>query len=267
VGAPRQAPWEVTAVRYGTRTTTKAECYLGYDTYGEPDGALAMDYFFYLVSNGEQTVLVDTGFAPDVGSRRGRTCLVPPLEAMERLGAPPRSIADVLITHFHYDHIGNAQAFPDAKLAVPRRELEFWTGPLANRPQFAAHVEAPEVAHLAGAHREGRLRLLGAREEIAPGITTIQVGGHCPGQVIVLVEGSGGPIVLTSDALHYYDELELDRPFALLVDLEEVYAAYVLLRDLASVPGTRLVAGHDPTVLDRFPHVTDGGETLGVRIR
>lgn len=259
--------WEVTAVRYATRDTTKGECYLGYELYGEPDEPIVMDYFFYLLSDGRRTVLVDTGFDPDAGTRRGRTCLVPPLEALSRLGISRGSISQVLITHFHYDHVGNAHAFPDAELVVPRRELEFWTGPLAARPHFAIHVEAPEIEHLAAAHRDGRLRLLGPREEVTSGITTLHVGGHCPGQLIVLVEGSGGPIVLASDAAHYYDELELDRPFAVMVDLEEMYAGYALLRNLAAQPGTRLVAGHDPAVLDRFPHVADGDATLGVRVR
>jgi glyoxylase-like metal-dependent hydrolase (beta-lactamase superfamily II) len=259
--------WEVTAVRYATRTTTKAECYLGYESYGEPDEALGMDYFFYVVSNEAETLLIDTGFAPAPGSRRGRTTLVPPLDALARLGIHPATISRVLITHFHYDHIGNVPAFPAAQLLVPGRELDFWTGRLANRPQFAVHVEAPEIEHIADADRAGRVRRLGAREDVAPGIATHHVGGHCPGQQIVVVNGADGPIVLASDAVHYYEELDLDRPFSVLVDLEELYEGYILLRELAAAPGATLLAGHDPAVLDRFPHVTDGDGVLGVRVR
>ena len=118
--APLEAArWEVTAVRYATRSTTKADCYLGYELYGEADDPLVMDYFFYVLSDGFRTLLVDTGFAPAAGSRRGRTSLVPPLDALGRLGVAPESVSQVLVTHFHYDHIGNVAAFPAAELLVP----------------------------------------------------------------------------------------------------------------------------------------------------
>ena len=203
----------MTAVRYATRDTSKADCYLGYEMYGEADEPLAMDYYFYVLSNGSRNLLVDTGFALEAGTRRGRTCIVPPLEALARLGFAAESISEVLITHFHYDHVGNVAAFPEAELLVPDRELEFWTGPLADRPHFAAYVEATEIdAHRRGASWRARsvprrARKCGAR------ITTMHVGGHCPGQLIVVVNGIEGPIVLTSDAVHYYEELDLDRPF------------------------------------------------------
>jgi hypothetical protein len=58
--------------------------------------------------------------------------------------------------------------------------------------------------------------------------------------------------VLASDALHFYEEVERDRPFAILADLPAMYRAYDTLAQLASQPGTHLVAGHDPAVRDRF---------------
>ena len=149
--------WDVTAVRYATRDTSKADCYLGYEMYGEADEPLAMDYYFYVLSNGSRNLLVDTGFALEAGTRRGRTCIVPPLEALARLGFAAESISEVLITHFHYDHIGNVAAFPDAELLVSDRELAFWTGPLADRPHFAAYVEATgDRPHRRGASRRAR---------------------------------------------------------------------------------------------------------------
>ena len=62
----------------------------------------------------------------------------------------------------------------------------------------------------------------------------------------------GGTAVLASDALHFYEEVERDRPFAILADLPAMYRAYDTLAQLASQPGTHLVAGHDPAVRDRF---------------
>jgi len=64
--------------------------------------------------------------------------------------------------------------------------------------------------------------------------------------------GNGGTAVLASDALHFYEEVERDRPFAILADLPAMYRAYDTLAQLAAQPGTHLVAGHDPAVRARF---------------
>ena len=43
---------------------------------------------------------------------------------------------------------------------------------------------------------------------------------------MLAVETARGPVVLASDAVHYYEELELERPFEILVDLDAMGAAY-----------------------------------------
>src|SRR5262249_52544058 len=180
--------FEVVAVRYATRETTKSECYYRYWTYGEPDAPIRMDYYFWILRGGGETVLVDTGFAPESGTRRGRTCLCEPLEALRRLGIDPGSVSLVVLTHLHYDHTGNLEAFPDAELVVQRRELEFWPGPMASRFQFAGIVEHAEIDQVLEAERAGRARVIEGKAEIAPGILALDVGGHSPGQQVTVVE-------------------------------------------------------------------------------
>ena len=48
--------YQVTIVKYGTRSTVRSEVYLNYHVYGEPDGPIGMDYFFWLVRNRERTI-------------------------------------------------------------------------------------------------------------------------------------------------------------------------------------------------------------------
>ena len=40
---------EVLIVRYGARTTTRSDVFLNYHAYGEPDGPMEMDYFFWVI--------------------------------------------------------------------------------------------------------------------------------------------------------------------------------------------------------------------------
>lgn len=250
--------YEVLAVRYGTRIARKAESYLNYHVYGEPDAAQPMDYFFWVVRNADTTVVVDCGFDPEVGRRRGRKTLIHPVEALRGLGIDPQTVSQLVVTHAHYDHIGNLDAFPAAEIVIARREYEFWTGPYADRVQFAHSTEAAELARLAKAGADGRLRLVEDSLDVAPGLELVVVGGHTPGQLVAQVAVSDGAVVLAADALHFYEELEWDRPFFVVSDLLEMYRGFDLLREMTADPGRRLVAGHDTEVGARYPDRLDG---------
>ncbi len=250
---------EVLAVRYGHRVTSRAESYLNYHLYGEPDEDLDIDYYFWVIRDtvtGE-TILIDTGFSPQAGDRRRRAHWTTPAQVLpEQLGIAPEDVKTIVISHAHWDHTGNIHQFPHAQLVLAEAEYAFWTGPIAGRRHFAAHAEPADIADLAVAREQDRLTLFTGQLTLAEGIELVEVGGHTPGQAIATVAtASGGTVVLASDAVHFYEEVERDRPFAIVADLPAMYRAYDTLAQLASQPDTRLVAGHDPLVRERFaPH-------------
>jgi glyoxylase-like metal-dependent hydrolase (beta-lactamase superfamily II) len=221
--------------------------------YGEPDADLDIDYYFWVIRDGRGVFLVDSGFAPEVGDRRRRVHFTTPAEALPGLGIAPEDVTAIVITHAHWDHTGNVRQFPRAQVVMTEAEYDFWTSPIADREQFAAHREPEEIALLRRAREQDRLTLFTGQHTLAPGVELIEVGGHTPGQLIAAVTtGNGGAAVLASDALHFYEEVERDRPFAILADLPAMYRAYDTLAQLAAQPGTHLVAGHDPAVRARF---------------
>jgi glyoxylase-like metal-dependent hydrolase (beta-lactamase superfamily II) len=255
---------EVLAVRFGHRVTSRVQSYLNFHHYGEPDEDLDIDYFFWVIKEADGgATLVDTGFAPEVGARRRRASFTTPAEVLPALGIAPDDVHTIVITHAHWDHTGNIRQFPQASVVMTQAEYGFWTSPMAAREQFAAHAEPPEIALLTTAAEQGRLNLISGQYTLPGGIDLIEVGGHTPGQLIVSVPTPAGTAVLASDALHFYEEAEKDRPFAILADLPAMYRTYDLLNDLAGQPGTHLVAGHDPVVRQRFaahpsgPDITD----------
>lgn len=263
------ASGEVLAVRYGTRTTTCAESYLNWHVYGEPDAEFTMDYFFWVIHDDHgRTTLLDCGFAPDVGRRRNRELLVDPISALTALGIDPAGLTRLVVSHAHYDHVGNLDRLPATEVVMTRRELEFWTGPHAGRVQFAHATEAPELATLARAHADGRVTTFDGRLDLGGGVELIEVGGHTPGQLVALAPVPGGRAVLAADALHFYEELSADRPFFVVADLEAMYSGFDLLGELAAPADHVLVAGHDAEVGRRFPGRVSGTgiEDLVIRI-
>jgi glyoxylase-like metal-dependent hydrolase (beta-lactamase superfamily II) len=249
----------IVAIKYGSYTVRKSEVFLRYGLYGQPDAEIGMDYFFWVIADRDRVVLVDTGYAPAVGICRGRVNVGTPVEMLRALGVEPHSVSKIVLTHLHYDHIGNLREYPTADILLQRDEWDFWTGPYANRLQYSCLMEKDEMAVLIRAHEEGRICLLDGDSEIVPGVRTVLVGGHTPGQQIVIVEESGRRAVLASDSMHYYEQLERDLPLAVVSDVQGMYRGYDLLKELAGSPSTALIAGHDPRVEYLFPQTPTAG--------
>ena len=94
--------------------------------------------------------------------------------------------------------------------------------------------------------------------EVAPGVVVEVVGGHTPGQCVVRVATSEGDVLLASDAVHFYEEYERDCLFTSVADLVDMYAAFDRIRRLlADGSISHLVAGHDPSTLQRFSPVAE----------
>lgn len=263
---PPAGRWQVFALRYATRPSSRADVFYRYHEYGEPDGPQEMAYYLWLLRNRDSVVLVDTGYSAEGGRRRGRGHLIAPLDALRRMGVAPADVDLVVNTHLHYDHTGHLAAFADAPLLVSATELEVWGSGLARRAHYAAHIETAEIAHVLERAGAGEVTVMGAEHIVAPGITAVEVGGHSPGQTILLVDGEQAPVVLASDAVHFYEEVERDRACGVLVDLERVYRSYDTVRAVVADRGARLLAGHDPTVMDRFSRLPGPDAELGVRV-
>lgn len=241
--------WTVRAVRYATRVTPKSAVFHDFAAYGEPDGPFRTDYFFWLLSRETETILVDVGFGAGTAARMQRDMVRDPVHALRDLGVR----ADrVLLTHLHWDHTANPELFADVELLVPEAELAFWSGPLGRHPLFAPHTRARDLAAVARAEREGRLTPLAADAAVAPGIRAITVGGHSAGQSVLEVRTAAGPVILASDAFHFYEEYELRRPFAVCADLVGALRAFDVLRELSGDGRHAMLAGHDPQVMERF---------------
>lgn len=254
--------FEVYAVRYATRDARSDENFHGGDPHDAP---MPMDYFVWAAVSAEHTVVVDAGFTAEVAKRRGRDHLLCPTEGLRELGIDCSRVPYVVLTHLHYDHVGNLDKFPGATFVVQDEEMAFWTGRYAGRGHFRTLVEPDDVLHLVRENFEGRLRFVDGDEEILPGIEVFKAGGHSAGLQMARIRTARGRVVLASDAAHFYRNIEEDRPFSIVTDLPRMYDAFDLARSLADSPNL-VVPGHDPLVMGRFPSAGEGLEGVAVRV-
>src|SRR5579862_9008525 len=133
--------YRIYAVRYGHRDAVPAWEAFHKEHAAPPDG---MDYFVWAITDGQRTVVVDTGFGEAEGVRRGRTFLRSPAAGLALLGIDATTVEHVVLSHFHYDHIGGQALFPRATFYVQSAEMQFYTGRDATRPAFRGSIYLPD---------------------------------------------------------------------------------------------------------------------------
>lgn len=254
---------EVYAIKFAEHVGTQGDYFFA----ARPDAhevPWPIDYFVWLLRSTDGDIVVDAGFSAATAARRGRTHLRSPAEALGLLGVDAATVPLVILSHFHYDHVGDLAAFPAARFVVQDREMAFWTGRYASRAEFRHVVEVADVHELLSANYDGRLWFVDGDEELVDGVEVCLIEGHTAGIQAVRVQTERGPVVLAVDASHFYANIERDAPFAILHSLAGMYGGFDRLRRLAGRHGT-IVPGHDPEILRRFESVP-GLEGIAARI-
>jgi len=246
--------YEVFAVRYAHVDRRSSENFLGGDV---PDVAMPMDYFVWVLRGRGRTVVVDTGFDQALAAKRGRQLLHPVDEGLAAIGLDHAEVADIVITHMHYDHCGNTHLFPNARFHVQDLEMRYATGRLMRHAAVAAGYEPADVATMVRRVFENRVVFHDEQEStLFPGISLHRMGGHTMGLQAVRVNTRRGHVLLISDGAHFYANFAQRRAFPVLYDLPELLESYLRAEQLASSPA-HIIPGHDPQVWQRYPAPDD----------
>ena len=245
-----QSVW---SVKYGERVVHKRDVFHDYGQYRLPDGDLDMDYNFWVMRAGDSIVLMDTGY--DIAARDwlGEISVTPTPDGLRMIEVDPLDVDMVITSHFHYDHIGYLGLFERAQVVSGQKEYDYWFAKRAANALKGEFTTEENLVPIEKAEKEGRLRLISEEAEVFPGITVYQVGGHCPGETIALVDTEKGPLILASDAAHFYEQLEHGWPFFAFTDLEEMRNALAFIRKLAEDRGATVIPGHDGRTRQKFP--------------
>jgi N-acyl homoserine lactone hydrolase len=216
-----------------------------------------------LVAHPRGRLLFDTGLHVDTridmvgryGEERARRFTIHSgpdddvVSQLTRLGLGPADVTHVANSHWHFDHCGGNEFFPEATVLVQAREM--------------AAARSPEVL------AEGRYRpsppdfehplryqaIDGEHDVFGDGtVVLIPTYGHTPGhQSLLLRPDRATRLVLTADACYTRENMDRDILPTVVWDEPEMAHSLRRLRDLRDGQGATTLYGHDPEQWQTLP--------------
>lgn len=254
--------YEVYAIKYGRHERNASANFLGGDPH---DGPMPLDYFVWLVRGEGCEIVVDTGFNVATAARRQRRIMRPVEQGLADMGVDVAKVKDVVITHLHYDHVGNFDLFPAATFHLQDLEMQYATGRCMAVEAMRHAYDVEDVVGMVRRVYAGRVRFHEGDGEIAPGVTVHHVGGHTMGLQVVRIATRRGWVVLASDASHFYANMEQQRPFPIVYNVGDMVDGWRRARSLAD-SDAHVIPGHDPLVMERYPAPSKALEGLVARL-
>ena len=151
--------------------------------------------------------------------------------------------------------------FPKARVWVQKDELEYYAGSAWQSRRTHGGIDPDDVLAAVKLNVVGKMGLVkGDAQEILPGITCYTGGKHTYASQFVSVHTRSGTVILASDNVYLYENLEKHIPIASTFargDSSVNLEAQDRMRQIASDPKL-ILPGHDPDIFTRYPTPGNG---------
>jgi len=248
--------YEVYAIRYATlQGFHSGDLVAG----GDRTRQFAIPCMIWLIRGDGRNILVDSGFYREQFFKQWKvTDFEKPSDTLKRLNLKPEDITDLVLTHMHWDHADGVDLFPKARVWIQKAEYEYYTGEAWQSRRTHGGIDPDDVLALVKLNTDGRVTFVdGDAREILPGVTCYTGGKHTYASQYLTVSTAKGAVVLASDNIYLYENLEKHAPIAGALDADSNLRAQDRIRTLASDPRL-IVPGHDPAVFTKFPNPAPG---------
>lgn len=211
----------------------------------------------FLIVHPKGTLLWETGAVPDsawtpngrvqpvavtiTGNQQRTVTMIRSLRAqLAELGYSPADITFLALSHLHWDHTANANAFAGSTWLVPKAERDAMFG--ATPPPLSQPVNYAAL-------KNSRTVIVGLPTHDVFGDGTVvlrSAPGHTPGhQLLELRLAQTGNVVLSGDLYHHPEARTLQRVPAIEFDTAQSRASRATIEALLAQSGAQLWIQHD----------------------
>ena len=252
--APQAAPLQLWRLDCGDFVMKRFGAWFS-DTFQYPAGARKLVGSCYLIRNGQQWMLWDTGLTDELVGRsfdtpdQTMTVKRSLVDQLKQLGLKPSDIGTVGISHYHADHTGQALHFPNARLLIGQGDWEaLKTGSDDNLKMAQGHLahwlkgpgKAQPVARDLDVFGDGRVLMLA-------------MPGHTPGHTALAVRLASGPVLLSGDQYHFAEAVTNKSVPSFNTNRADTLASHDRFDRIAANVKAKVIIQHEPRDVAKLP--------------
>ena len=236
--AQQQPLYEVYALKYAVlaRPTPISD----WVQDGPTKDSINIAFVFWLIKgNNGKNILVDAGCSADLPNAVdfGLTAAMRPDSVLLQTNVKAEAVTDIIISHPHWDHINGISLFPNAQIWIQKEDYNYYTGQAWQKGSNRGGFVKQDMLRLVDMNVSGKVTLVdGDSKEIIPGITVYTGSKHTYESQYVLVRSGNNRILIASDNVWVYDNLNrmLPPPPYGTYDAKAYVAAMQRMKTLAS---------------------------------
>lgn len=226
------------------------------DTYDYKGRSQTLTDSCYVIQHDRDYMIWDTGLpagmlnAPlDPAAPMQPTLAVTVPQQLEQIGVKPGAVSTVGISHYHFDHVGQAADFPKAKLLIGKLDLDAMkSDPLP----FAVMPDLLKPWLQDGSPVEP---LTGDKDVFGDGsVVMLTMPGHTPGSYALLVNlKKTGPVLLSGDIVHFEEQFKKEGVPPFNTNRAQSLASMDRMQHMAKTLKATLVVQHDANDVRKLP--------------
>lgn len=186
----------------------KLQAYKALEGYSFRKDKIPSPFNLMLIESENRKILIDTGIGYSdepylIGNNefvwKGKM-----LQLLQEINIKSDEITDVVITHFHPDHLGGIFSqqgilnFPNAIFHLPLKEYEYWVSEEAiNQPSYFHLFIEKNIKPL---HLNSISFIDNDYHEIYPELISVNIPGHTKGQIGLIVGKDNDKVLFIADA-------------------------------------------------------------------
>lgn len=215
----------------------------------------------YLIKHGDAYLLWDTGLSKDYlnkpftqGDADSNSLATTVVDQLAKIGVKPAQVSLVGISHYHFDHIGQAADFPQAKLLLGERDFDVLSKPgqEARAKFFSPWLQKDSKVE----------KVNGDYDVFGDGsVVMLDLPGHTPGHHGLLVQlPKRGAVLLSGDVVHFRENLESAGVPSFNTDRAQSLASIDRFSKLARNLDATLIIQHEEKDLAKLPVFPEAAE-------